>query len=230
MKYDAIFFDIGNTLFFYNYDFLRDLLSDRFGVAISSQELEEAHQATLESVIRDGLPGKGQDVLWRETYRRWFERIHMDEDRIQDAMNAVRTHPFRHLFWARADEGTRETLDWFRERGMKLGVISNAEGQIKRLLEHTALDSRFEVILDSGVEGVAKPDKRIFERAAAAMGVSAERSIYVGDLYDVDVLGSKGAGMTPILVDRHGRKPDAECMTVAKIAELPKLPLFSAIA
>ncbi|MFA4874292.1 MAG: hypothetical protein WC690_03025, partial [bacterium] len=116
MNYDAIFFDIGNTLFFYNYDFLRELLVDRFGALVGTDELEEAHRVTIRTLIAERVPLKGQDVLWRETYSRWFRLIGIDEDRLDQAMEAVRTHPFRHLFWARMEEGTTETLDWFRER------------------------------------------------------------------------------------------------------------------
>lgn len=230
MNYDAIFFDVGNTLFFYNYDFLRDLLAERFNVNTTNAELETAHKSALLSIVRDGITLKGHDVLSRETYKRWFTSVGVDEDRIDSAIDAIRSHPFRHLFWARLEDGTREMLDWFRERGFKLGVISNAEGQIKRLLEHTNMDYRFDVVLDSGVEGISKPDRRIFNKAAETIGTEPSRCIFVGDLYDVDVLGAQNAGMTPILVDRTGKYKNADCLTVARVADLTKLPIFSGIA
>ncbi len=229
MQFDAIFFDIGNTLYFYDYEFLCELLSERFGIAVGGAELAEAHRKAQLSVISQGLEGLAHDEIWDRTYGRWFELVGV-EGRLQGKIiDSIRRHPFKHMFWTRMDEGTKEMLDWFRERGMRLGVISNAEGQIKRLLDHTGLDSRFEVVIDSSEVGVAKPDTEIFRIALEGLGVLPERSIYVGDLIEIDVAGARGAGLTPILVDRDGRNSDADCITVARAVDLPNLSIFSGV-
>ena len=230
MEIEAIFFDVGNTLFFYNYDFLRGLLADRFGVNVNVAELAEVHREVQRAVMAEGVADAGQEVLWRETYRRWLTRVGVDADRIDDVMGAIRTHPFRHLFWTHMEEGTREMLDWFRERGVKLGVISNAEGQIRRLLEHVGLDARFDVIADSAVVGAAKPGAEIFRFALDAVGVAPERSVHVGDLYEIDVLGARGAGLTPVLVDPEGKSLQGECLTVRRAIDLPTLTIFAGLA
>lgn len=226
MNYDAIFFDIGNTLFFYNYEFLKGLLEDRFGLNLNLAQMEEVHRRVQEGVIASFGQATHQD-RWDETYRRWLEGLGMDAAQIPEAMVAIRQHPFPHLFWARMEEGTREMLDWFRERGCRLGVISNAEGQIQRLLEHAGLDSRFDVVVDSAVVGMSKPDERIFRYAIDQVGACPERSVYVGDLYEVDVLGARGVGMTPVLIDRNGRFPQADCLRLQSALSLPTLPLFT---
>lgn len=226
MNYDTIFFDIGNTLFFYNYEFLKGLLEDRFGLNLNLAQMEEAHRRIQERVIAN-LSQATHEARWDETYRRWLEEMGMEEAQIPEALRAIRSHPFQHLFWARMEEGTKEMLDWFRERGCRLGVISNAEGQIQRLLEHAGIDSRFDVVVDSAVVGMSKPDERIFRYAIERIGASPERSVYVGDLYEVDVLGARSAGMTPVLIDRNGRSPNADCLRVQSALSLPTLPLFT---
>ncbi len=226
MNYDAIFFDIGNTLFFYNYEFLKGLLEDRFGLNLNVAQMEEVHRRVQERVIA-GLAQATHEDRWDETYRSWLEGLGLEEGLLPEAMAAIRQHPFQHLFWARMEEGTREMLDWFRERGCRLGVISNAEGQIQRLLEHAGIDSRFEVVVDSAVVGLSKPDERIFRYATEKIGAAPERSVYVGDLYEVDVLGARSIGMTPVLIDRHGRFPQADCLRVESVLSLPTLPLFT---
>jgi HAD superfamily hydrolase (TIGR01549 family) len=227
MNIEAIFFDVGNTLFFYNYDFLGGLLAERFGVQTNTAELAEAHEVVHKAIVAEGLAKEGQNVVWYESYRRWLRLLRVDEERIPEIIEAIRTHPFRHLFWMRMEEGTREMLDWFHERGVKLGVISNAEGQIRRLIEHAGLGERFDVIADSAIVGSAKPDERIFRFALDALGVEAAHAVHVGDLYDVDVVGARRVGLTPILVDREGTASSSECLTVSRAVDLPMLPLFA---
>ncbi|MBN1283623.1 MAG: HAD family hydrolase [Proteobacteria bacterium] len=229
MRYDSIFFDVGNTLYFYNYDFLCGLLSERFDIEVDGAELAAVHRRAQLSVVREGLEGRTHEELWGRTYRRWFEMAGIDGEKAGEAIDAVRTHPFRHLFWSRMEEGTREMLDWFRERGFRLGVISNAEGQIRRLLEHTGINSRFDVVVDSSEVGVAKPDARIFRMAVEGVRSSPERCVHVGDMVEIDVAGARGAGITPILVDRDGATSEPGLITVARATDLPKLSIFSGI-
>ena len=118
---------------------------------------------------------------------------------------------------------------WFQERGFKLGVISNAEGQIKRLVKHAQLDEKFEVVIDSGEIGITKPDEGIFRAALEGMGSTGEKSIYVGDQYRIDVLGARNAGITPILVERAYNADERDCITVPRVTDLPKLEIFQGI-
>lgn len=227
VNFNTIFFDIGNTLFFYNYEFLRDLLTERFGMSVSTKELREKHEATKRSLVADKLFNLPHDELWWEAYRRWLKSVGAEEDQIKPISEAIRNHPFRHMFWSRTEEGTKEMLDWFRERGFKLGVISNAEGQIRRLIEHAGLGDRFDVIVDSGVVGFVKPDERIFKHAMERMNASPDSSIHVGDIFDIDVVGAKKAGLTPILVDPNELHEKPECITVKRAVDLPKLSIFT---
>lgn len=228
MSYDTIFFDIGNTLFFFNYEFLRDLLKQRFDVDATVLDLETKHVMSKLSLIEDGsITSLSHDELWFEAYRRWLAGIGVEKELIAPITKSIQEHPFKHLFWARMHDGTREMLDWFRERGYRLGVISNAEGQVKRLLEHVGLEDRFEVIVDSQIVGFNKPDERIFKYAMNSIGARPEKSIHVGDILEIDVVGAKGAGITPILVDSDGVHGTSGCITVPRAVELPNLPLFS---
>lgn len=228
MPFDTIFFDIGNTLFFFNYEFLRDLLVQRFGVTVTAGELEQQHLAMKRGVVREKLvETMPHDDLWWEAYRRWLTGIGVEAGEIRPISEAIRHHPFRHLFWSRMEEGTPEMLDWFRERGFKLGVISNAEGQIQRLLEHAHVDGRFDVVVDSAVVGWTKPDERIFQHAIERVGAIPARCVHVGDLFEVDVKGARAVGITPILVDRDDLSGGVDCLKVRRAVELPKLTIFS---
>lgn len=222
----AIFFDVGNTLFFYNYDFLRGLLEERFGVDVTAEELEATHQIIRKSLGPLLDQGLSHESLVEEAYKRWFRSIGIEEDKIDPIIEAIKNHPFRHMFWARMEEGTKELLTWFRDRGYKLGIISNAEGQIKRLVEHAGIESSFETILDSHEVGFQKPDQRIFRRGLADLKVEPSEAVHVGDIFEADVVGARAVGIVPILVDREGRYPEANCLTIRNIIELKGLPIF----
>jgi HAD superfamily hydrolase (TIGR01549 family) len=222
----AIFFDVGNTLFFYNYEFLRGLLEDRFGIDATHEELEATHQIIRQSLGPLLDQGLSHEAIVEEAYRRWFRAIGIEEERIDSIIDAIKNHPFRHLFWSRMGEDTKEVLTWFRDRGYRLGIISNAEGQIKRLIDHAGLTSSFETILDSHEIGFQKPDERIFKRGLADLKVQPNEAVHVGDVFEADIVGARSAGIIPILVDREGRYPDASCLTIKHIGELKNLPIF----
>src|SRR6267142_4634550 len=87
-----------------------------------------------------------------------------------------------------------------------LGVITNGQGDMqRRKLARTGVVNRFECILISEECGCAKPDSTIFLRACSLLGESAERSIYVGDRYDLDAQAARTARLRGIWLDRKGR-------------------------
>jgi putative hydrolase of the HAD superfamily len=75
-------------------------------------------------------------------------------------------------------------------------------------------------VLDSNDEGVEKPDPRFFEIALARSGARRETTIHVGDLYHVDVVGARAAGLRGVLLDEAGLYPDADCPRIQSLGEL----------
>ena len=104
--------------------------------------------------------------------------------------------------WALFDD-VRPFLD--RVRHLRLGIVTNGEGKQQRdKLKKTGILNRFEVIVISEEIGVAKPDPQIFREACRLLSVSPANCIYIGDQVDLDIEGSKSAGMTPIWLNREG--------------------------
>jgi len=229
MRFDTVFFDIGNTLFFYNYEFLGGFLAEHFDMDVHPMLLEEMHKLAQRELVSEGILQSGHHEVWNWTYRRWFKLVGLEEEIAEKVLDAIRNHPFNHLFWTRMEEGVPAMLDWFRERGFKLGIISNAEGQIARLLRHVGIDSKFDVVADSSDVGFDKPHEGIFRYALEAVGSDAERTVYVGDLYDTDIVGARNVGMTPVLVERIYNASNRDCLTVARATDLPKLEIFKGI-
>lgn len=112
-------------------------------------------------------------------------------------------------------------LERLRPTGIVLGVISNFEEWLERLLEMLGVAGFFDVRVISGIEGVEKPDPAIFRLALERAGVRPEETVYVGDSPAFDVEPARELGMFPVLIDRRGRYPDAASARIASMADLP---------
>ena len=125
--------------------------------------------------------------------------------------------------WETVPDFVVPALRQLRTAGYRLVVVSNSNGTLHRVLARLDLAPFVDVILDSAVEGIEKPDPRFFELALSRSGAQAERTVHVGDLYHVDVTGARAAGLSAILVDEGGLRPDADCPRIQSIAALPEL-------
>jgi putative hydrolase of the HAD superfamily len=111
-------------------------------------------------------------------------------------------------------------LEVLRERGLQLVVVSNANGRLRDALRRLTIDQYFHHILDSFEEGVEKPDPRLFQIALQKAGADASTTIHVGDLYEIDVVGARGAGIRGVLLDEGGLYTDADCPRVRSLGDL----------
>jgi HAD superfamily hydrolase (TIGR01509 family) len=99
-------------------------------------------------------------------------------------------------------------------------VVSNSDGRVEEALRAAGLVRYFDIIVDSTLAGVEKPDPAIFRPALDALGVLPEEAVYVGDLYDVDVAGARAAGMAAILFAAPDAPDRAGCATVSSLGAL----------
>jgi HAD superfamily hydrolase (TIGR01509 family) len=117
--------------------------------------------------------------------------------------------------WSRRADGAIETLEALRGRGYRTAVVSNADGRVRGLLETAGITSHVEFVVDSGEVGIEKPDPRIFLEATGRLGLPPSVCAYVGDIYEIDVIGARRAGLDPILIGGGPAPPD-----VRRIADL----------
>ena len=98
-----------------------------------------------------------------------------------------------------------DCLRRLRDQGVTVRVLSNSDGAYQRVkLAGVGLGDLGDTGFYSGELGVAKPDPRIFQAAAASLGLRPEEIIYVGDRWEVDVVGSAAAGMRSVWLNRAG--------------------------
>ena len=120
-------------------------------------------------------------------------------------------------------EGAEETLQYFRDRGYRIGVLSNTSYRgavVKGLLEDVGFDHLIDVVVSSADVGYRKPDDRAFEAVVAALGCRRTDCFFAGDSEDKDFLGPRRFGMKgSFLIDPS--RPSRECGIVSSISEIP---------
>src|SRR5207249_6795135 len=113
--------------------------------------------------------------------------------------------------------GARGGLEAVAATGVRLGVVSNADGMMAERLRRLeilqvgpGLGVHVDCVIDSGAVGVMKPDPRIFQLALDAIGVGADEAWYVGDMPGIDIVGARRAGVRAFLMDPLGLHHDAD--------------------
>ncbi|MGD2122469.1 MAG: HAD-IIIA family hydrolase [Gemmatimonadota bacterium] len=206
MSIKAIFFDAGNTLIFIDPLVVLPILQDH-GASVDLEGLRESefHARTeLTRRVEEGAWGT-ESHIWKEYFANLFLEAGVPDDQLEVVGDRIRrVHRERHI-WSYMDPSTPAALDSLSEAGYRMAVISNADGRVEGLLEKAGIRDRFEFVMDSELEGVEKPDPEIFLRACRRMGVKPAESLYVGDLYPIDVKGSRAAGLQAVLLDPMGR-------------------------
>ena len=114
-------------------------------------------------------------------------------------------------------------LKGLKRRGFRLGVISNWDANLENLLRTMGYLPYFDEVVVSAAVGCRKPGSAIFEIALERMGVSADEAVHVGDLPEADGEGASGAGIRPIIIDRHDRFPDCGFERVGLLTDLVSL-------
>lgn len=91
---------------------------------------------------------------------------------------------------------------WLNGAKIRTAVISNCDysgNLLQEKLNKIFPENEFEFVIASSDYGVMKPNRYIFQAGIVKSGLEAKDIWYVGDKVAVDVLGSKAAGMTPVL-------------------------------
>jgi putative hydrolase of the HAD superfamily len=144
-----------------------------------------------------------------------------DADARRSGIGAVAEEHRRLNLWSRRADGALEALETLRSRGYRMAVISNADGRVRGLLEEAGLTGHLEFVVDSAEAGIEKPDPRIFRTATDRLGLEPSACAYVGDIYEIDIVGARGAGLEPILIGDGPAPPDTR--RVADFDELVQL-------
>jgi HAD superfamily hydrolase (TIGR01509 family) len=217
---DAVFLDAGNTLVSIDFDRVATELA-ALGHACAPEALRRAEAAARPAVSRFVAARRSTES---EDSFLFYVRAVLGEvpgvaaggpAAVANAADALaprlRFPGESWRLWRQVLPGVPEALASLRELGLPLVVVSNSDGSIERGLAETGLRGYFSAVVDSARVGVEKPDPRIFEHAVRHVGVSHDRALHVGDLYDADVAGARAAGVHAVLLDPFDDWGDVDC-------------------
>jgi putative hydrolase of the HAD superfamily len=195
----AVLFDAGGTLIHVD----GERVSRAAGVPFDAAFFRRAEAAAVDAVRKFVLANPASTdaerlPLYLDTMLVSLGFAAREERRA--AAGRVAAEHARANLWSRGADGAPETLAVLLQRGYRVAVISNADGRVRGLLEKAGLGKLLEFVVDSAEIGVEKPDPRIFHAATGRMGLSPAVCAYVGDIYEIDVVGAAGAGLVPVLI------------------------------
>jgi HAD superfamily hydrolase (TIGR01549 family) len=142
-------------------------------------------------------------------------------DATDAAIADIRAYHGQHNVWEDVPADVPPTLAALRGLGVKLVVVSNANGRLGALFDRVGLTRYFDVILDSHDWGLEKPDPRLFAIALQQSNSDPLSTAHVGDIFHIDVAGARAAGLAEgILLDTAGLYPDVDCRRLRTLDEL----------
>jgi putative hydrolase of the HAD superfamily len=141
--------------------------------------------------------------FWKDVVYRVFDEVGMVEnfdaffDKVYERFHGSQG-------WMLFPE-TFDVLKELKNRGLKLGIISNFDSRIYSVLEGLGIRDYFDAVTISSEAGYAKPSREIFNQAVRSLDVPTSSVLLVGDsIYD-DVIPAIEAGLAAVLIDRKNR-------------------------
>ena len=221
MAIETLFLDAGGVLVFPNWTRVSDALA-RHGVQIDAVALAAADpRAKRRLDLGDTIQGT------TDLQRGWvYFNLVLTEAGVElgpateAALAELHAYHTTQNLWETVPADVAPALERFRALGLHLVVVSNANGTLHGMFDRLGLSRYFDVLLDSCREGIEKPDPRLFHLALERAGARAETTVHVGDLYHVDVVGGRSAGLRAVLLDPAGLYDGYDCLRVRSLGEL----------
>jgi FMN phosphatase YigB (HAD superfamily) len=220
-RFDAVLFDAGGVLVLPDPTVIGPLLA-YYGGDPSIDAHRRAHYRAMKAKSDAGAA----ETSWEPYNDAYVAAVGVrsaDLAEAADVLDGARHAPL----WRWMIPESRLALAALVEFGVPLGVVSNASGQIERVLsrevcqvgagDHVAM----RCIVDSHVVGVAKPDPAIFDHALVCFTeFDRSRIAYIGDSVTMDIAAARGAGLHPILLDPYDDHAGADFERIGCVTEL----------
>lgn len=207
-KEHYIFLDVGDTLLTMKKpagEVYFEVLKE-FGLDSSKHQnghMERAFRKAYAHMTRHPLPDfrdkfhaheDGSEGWWRELLGFFLKEIGSDlePDPIFQAIFKRFDEP---SVWE-IDPGFYELVEFAKQRGSGLGIISNWDHRLKQLLASVGVLDYFYPVIVSAEFGYEKPSPLIFQEAEKLVGLSPEKLIYCGDKVELDIVPTRSRGWT----------------------------------
>lgn len=213
MRFKAIFFDRDGTLVRGDPEWTR--FRNQNLEQWSGRKFDDSYDYFMkffQKVLAGGFPFVPYHTVDQELafFRQWY--LYVFEDMGITEKTAERADLLVEKLWYLKKHPYPETVDvleYFKNKGYKMGVISDCPPSLELTLEGCGLHRYFTSFTASSLVGVGKPDPAIYQAALAAQGVAAEESLYVDDC-PPEADGARALGFASFLLDRSESQPESE--------------------
>jgi len=215
----AVYFDFFNTLAYFDPPRERTYADIAAGLGINATEegiaaaLVEAdaywRAENFKSPVR-GRPEQEKIAIYKE----YGSRILAGANATPDQALQMLATAFGRGFVFKSFADSLEALKLVKSRKLTIGLISNVGQEIDSYCSELGFEPYLDLKVTSFEVGFDKPRPEIFELALKKASVKASEAIYVGDVYEQDIVGARGVGMRAILIDRNQSTVKYDCPVI----------------
>ena len=228
MTVEIVFFDAGGTILDPHPSFAGLFASTctAFGIPVEAEAVAAVQDRIAPHLVElldeaglDHGPSLSEEAsrrFWTFTYTRFLEELGITDDGLTRALYET----FSNTSSYRLYDDARPAMDALEQAGYRLGLISNFDSWLQKMLVEMEVGHRFDTAVISGIEGIEKPDPAIYRLAVERAGVAPEAAAHVGDSPAMDIEPAAAAGMRPVLLDRTGRYPDSGYLRITRLQDL----------
>lgn len=226
----AVFFDWFNTLAYYEppREELHSQLLREFGIEVSPSDLMPGLLAADKYFFAEAvrLPvNKRGPKKQAEFYIRYIDvmlstaGVKVGKELVLQIFNKW-PQVFGQAQFALFDD-VLATLKTLKDDQLILGLLTNATKETISSHHKLGLESYLDFVVTSEEARAVKPEPPIFQLALDKAGVGASETVHVGDQYELDIVGARGVGINPILIDRYDLYPEVnDCPRIRGLSEL----------
>lgn len=225
-KIKAVFFDAGGTLF-RPYPSVGQIYAKAalpYGVTCDATLLESTFYLAWKK--RGGLASLGTETSEEKEKMWWYSLVkevfnsHGGVPDFDQFFHGLHKSFEEKELWEVFPE-VREVLNELKNRRIILGVVSNWDLRLAKLLANLELDRRFDFFVSSSLCGATKPEAKIFREALTLAQVKPEETLHVGDSYEEDFIGAEAVGIHPLLIDRgQDVRPAPKELRISSLKEI----------
>lgn len=221
----AVLFDLGGTLIkITEIPQVMKKILEHHGIKRSVQEITHAWREA-----EKGLDFQGLATLLDEFWVRWNMRILTNlqiKSNIRTLAEFIATH-----WWEYSNvtlyPDAEKTLPLLKEKGLKIGVITNGlQSDVDAILPKAGLQDFFDTVVVIDTLRKMKPDGAVFHYALQKINTTPSHAIFIGDEIEADYKGAQRSGLTPYLIDRDGNTHDQNLNRITSLDDLFRLSII----
>ncbi len=220
-----LLFDAGGTIIFPDVEYLSNVMK-KHGIDVNENYLFEK---TCEvGYLVDVQLSKGNELAWSEGFLPIFLEIMLSDildskETLNSIIDDAVSEDEKKSLWTYTFDWVKKSLAELKNGGYRMSVISNSDGRVEDVLKEVGLRSFMDKVYDSHIVGVDKPDERIFTQVLDELSLSPAESVYIGDMFYIDVVGANGAGIPAIHLDPFNLYDGWKGFRIASVRELPRV-------